>query len=206
MSESPGPPVIWPRLGRMMPSPNAGARGAPITNVVATTTGRDANKSSPDEGRGPPLGRRPQRPDDTNQADHRILDAGGPDHMVRRHVVTTMRSSAAAPRAAEGPLQQSSRRRRPRDRKRGIAVTLSRDAARSHSRGRTRGDGGCWTGALARYRLAPRRREMTFGRRSDSGLAAPRRTKAIAARGGDQGFHATRRHPRRAVRRLSVGP
>ncbi len=35
-----------------MPSPNAGARGAPITNVVATTTGRDANKYSPDEGRG----------------------------------------------------------------------------------------------------------------------------------------------------------
>ena len=55
-------------------------------------------------------------------------------------------------------------------RMRGIAVTPSREAARSHSRGGSRGDGGCWTGPLARYRLAPRRREITFGRQGTSRL------------------------------------
>ena len=41
--ESPRPPVIWPRLATAWtPSPNAGARVAPITNEVAPTTGRDA--------------------------------------------------------------------------------------------------------------------------------------------------------------------
>ena len=34
----------------------------------------------------------------------------------------------------------------------------------SHSRGRSRGDGECETGPLARYWLASRRREITFGR------------------------------------------
>jgi len=45
---------------------------------------------------------------------------------------------------------------------RGTAVTPSRDAARSHSRGRNRGDGGCGTGPLAHYRLAPPGREITL--------------------------------------------
>jgi hypothetical protein len=105
-SESPGP------------AGHLGARVAPITEVVPPTTGRDANKSSPDEVRGTPLGRRPRRPDDTNQADHRILDAGGPDHMVRRHVVTDQ----CDPAAPEGPSQRSSRRPRPRDWKRGEPI------------------------------------------------------------------------------------
>jgi hypothetical protein len=44
------PPVIWPRLvTAWMPAPNAGARVAPITDEVAHTTARDANKSQPDE-------------------------------------------------------------------------------------------------------------------------------------------------------------
>jgi hypothetical protein len=43
MSESPGPPVIWPRLATAWtPSPNAGARVVPTPNEVPTTTGRDA--------------------------------------------------------------------------------------------------------------------------------------------------------------------
>jgi hypothetical protein len=46
----------------------------------------------------------------------------------------------------------------------GIAAAPSREAARSHSCGRSRGDGRCGTGPLARYRLAPRRREITLGR------------------------------------------
>ena len=64
---------------------------------------------------------------------------------------------------------------------RGIAVTPSRDAARSHLRGRSRGDGGCWTGALARYRLAPRRREMTFGRPRTRPVGTAQMVKAIVA-------------------------
>jgi hypothetical protein len=65
-----------------------------------------------------------------------------------------------------GGSQQSRPRSRRDCRNRGIAVMPSRDAARSHSRGRSRGDGEGRTGPLARYRLAPRRREITFGRQS----------------------------------------
>jgi len=37
------PPIIWPRLSTArMPSINAGARVAPITNEFTTTTVRDA--------------------------------------------------------------------------------------------------------------------------------------------------------------------
>ena len=62
---------------------------------------------------------------------------------------------------------------------RGIAVTPSREAARSHSRGRSRGDGGCGTGPLARHRLAPRRREITFGRQRNSPMQSAGTAKAI---------------------------
>ena len=67
---------------------------------------------------------------------------------------------------------------------RGIAVTPSRDAARSHLRGRSRGDGRCGTRPLARYQLAPRRREITFGRQSASALRNGPAMKAIFARRG----------------------
>jgi hypothetical protein len=67
------------------------------------------------------------------------------------------------------------------DRSRGIAVTPSREAALSHSRGRSRGDGGCEPGPLARYRLAPRRRETTFGRHSSSSFRGGRSSKAITS-------------------------
>ncbi len=55
---------------------------------------------------------------------------------------------------------------------RGFAVAPSREAARSHSRGRSRGDGECETGPLARYWLASRRREITFGRQSTTARSA----------------------------------
>jgi hypothetical protein len=48
------PPVIWPRSSTArMPSINAGARVAPITNKFTTTTVCDAKKSCPEEGLGP---------------------------------------------------------------------------------------------------------------------------------------------------------
>ena len=56
-----------------MPSPNAGARVAPITNEVATTTGRDAKKSSPDEGRGTHSADKPNA-QQRNQAHDSIRD------------------------------------------------------------------------------------------------------------------------------------
>ena len=59
------------------------------------------------------------------------------------------------------------RQTRPHNRGRGIAVTPSRGAALSHSRGTGLGDDRCRTGPLARYRLAARRREITFGRQRD---------------------------------------
>jgi hypothetical protein len=77
---------------------------------------------------------------------------------------------------------RSSRRPVRRYRVRGIAVTPSRQAARSHSCGRSRGDGGCGTGPLARYRLAPRRREIRFGRQCDHVARGAPRTRAIAGR------------------------
>jgi hypothetical protein len=55
----------------------------------------------------------------------------------------------------------------------------SRDAGRSHSRGRSRGDGGCGTNPLARYRLAPRRPEITFCRRSNRAGVSGSAMKAI---------------------------
>jgi hypothetical protein len=46
----PRPPVIWPRfVTAWMPAQNAGARVAPVTNEVASTIGRDANKYELDE-------------------------------------------------------------------------------------------------------------------------------------------------------------
>ena len=45
---------------------------------------------------------------------------------------------------------------------------------------RTRGDGGCGIGPLARGQLAPCRRSITFGRQRDSELDVAPRTKAIA--------------------------
>lgn len=95
-SESPGAPVIWPCLTTAwMPSPNTGARGAPITIVVATTTGRDAKKSSPDEARDPLLGRRPDDPTTRMRQITEFPTPGGPDQTVRRHLLTTNASSAS---------------------------------------------------------------------------------------------------------------
>jgi hypothetical protein len=71
---------------------------------------------------------------------------------------------------------------------RGVAVTPLRDVAQSHSRGRSRRDGGRGTGPLARYRLAPHRREITFGRHSSGPLRdcsnreSTRQRDAISAR------------------------
>ena len=62
-------------------------------------------------------------------------------------------------------------------------MTPSREAARSHSRGRRRGDDGCGTGPLARYRLAPRRREVAFGRYSDSAVKRVPNAEAIVRAG-----------------------
>ena len=64
-----------------------------------------------------------------------------------------------------------------------IAVTPSGDAARSHLRGGRLGGGGCGTRSLARDRLAPRRRETTFGRRSASRLGARSRGESDRQRG-----------------------
>lgn len=62
-SESPDPPVVWPRFANArMRTLNAGARVAPTTIEIATTIGRDAKKSSPDEGRGSALERQSQPP------------------------------------------------------------------------------------------------------------------------------------------------
>jgi hypothetical protein len=80
-------------------------------------------------------------------------------------------------RAHEFRRNQSPHTPRRDDRVRGIAVTPSRDAARSLLRGRGRCDGGRWTGPLAHYRLAPRRREITFGRQCDSRTRRGRMTK-----------------------------
>jgi hypothetical protein len=55
------------------------------------------------------------------------------------------------------------RRRRARSWHSSDAVTRRRAIALTRQ---SRGDGGCRTAPLARYRLAPRRREITFGRRS----------------------------------------
>jgi hypothetical protein len=49
---------------------------------------------------------------------------------------------------------------------------------------RSLGDGGCGTGPLARYRLAPRRGEITFGRHCDSAVFAPLDPNAIVAPAG----------------------
>lgn len=103
-SESPGPPVIWPCLTTAwMPSPNTGARGAPITIVVATTTGRDAKKSSPDEARDPLLGR---RPDDPTTRMRQITEFPTPAVRTRRFAGTCsqpMHRQPRGPSAAEGP-------------------------------------------------------------------------------------------------------
>ena len=89
------PPVIWLRLANApMRALDAGARIAPITNEVATTTGSDANRSSPDEGRGTPLGKQSQRPHEANQRHHRHPPPIVPDQLVRRHVRATFTASA----------------------------------------------------------------------------------------------------------------
>ena len=78
---------------------------------------------------------------------------------------------------------------------RGIAVTPSRDAARSQLQGGSRGG----TGPLAPHRLAPRRREMAVGRRrarwrnDDLSMGAIQLRRPPA----HEGRHAGR--PRRAV-------
>jgi len=61
-----------------------------------------------------------------------------------------------------------------------------------------RGDGGCEPSSLARYRLAPRRREITFGRLCDSAALASDRSKAIVAV-GDVPRSRTRVAPRHEV-------
>jgi hypothetical protein len=65
---------------------------------------------------------------------------------------TQVRHATPAGAGARHWRMQSSPRASPRDWICGIAVTPSREAARSHSCGRRRGDGGCGTGPLARYR------------------------------------------------------
>ena len=89
-----------------------------------------------------------------------LLSAQSYSAVGRRPVQTAglprSRGDAAVRRAREG------------DSSRGIAVTPSRDTARSHLRGRSRDDGGCGTGSLARYRLAPRPCEVALGRLCDS--------------------------------------
>jgi len=102
-----------------------------------------------------------------------------PGAVARDRLVAT----ATAGRGGRALRMRSCRRRRPGDRKRGIAVTPSREAARSHSRGRRRGDGGCGPGPLARNRLAPRRREITFGRQRNRRASMGSVTKAIVDAG-----------------------
>jgi hypothetical protein len=113
-----------------MPSPNAGARGASITDVVAITTGRDADKSSPDEGRGRHSADDPDAPAIPIR---QIPEASTPPVLTiwfARHVVTTEAIVSRGARAAEGPLQRSSPRPHPRDRKRGEpAARLPAEAA-----------------------------------------------------------------------------
>jgi len=62
----------------------------------------------------------------------------------------------------------------PPHRIRGIAVTPSPEAARSRSRGKGGAMVGAGPGSLARHRLAPRRREITFGRRRHRRFVAHR--------------------------------
>ena len=103
-----------------------------------------------------------------------------------------------------GGRQQSRPRSRRDCRNRGIAVTPSREAARSHSRGRSRGGGRCGTGPLARHRLAPRRREITFGRRCTRELRgrsrseSDRRRVALFPRGTQDDARRRRFETRRA--------
>jgi hypothetical protein len=125
--------------------------------------------------------------------DHRALTTRRSPRLVQSWRTRSLRaqessSAPAAGRVARLGLRislamQSSRRSRRDSSVRGIAVTPSRDAARSHLRGRTRGDGGCGADSLARYRLAPRRREITFGRRSASKLTTAKNMNAIVRAG-----------------------
>ena len=63
------------------------------------------------------------------------------------------------------------------------AVTRRRAIALTR---RSRGDGGCRTAPLAGYRLAPRRREITFGRQSETSISSGENTDAIVrAREGE---------------------
>jgi hypothetical protein len=122
LSESPGPPVIWPRLATAWtPSQNAGARGAPITNVVATTTGRDANKSRRTRATVPHSADNPEPPTTPMRQN---TESSTPAVLTIWFAGTRSRPtrSSARPSAAEGPLQRSSRRARPRDWKRGEPV------------------------------------------------------------------------------------
>ena len=102
-----------------------------------------------------------------------------------------------------------------RDGVRGEAVVPSREAARSHSRGRSRGDGECGTGPLARYRLAPRRREITFGRqgtRESAGLTTAKASSAasedaaVREPGNNDDLHPTAVRSRSSPLGSSSGP
>ena len=70
-----------------MPSPNAGARVAPITTEVATNDRARREKVPPDEDRGSPLGRQAQRHDETNQPHQSHPPPIGLNQLDRRHVL-----------------------------------------------------------------------------------------------------------------------
>ena len=104
------------------------------------------------------------------------------DGAVRLPRLQQRRRAPAPPECGTGTFPRLLRAgavARSHDCRRGIAVTPSRDPARSHSRGRRRGDGACGPGSLARDRLAPGRREITFGRRCDRPLEPGLNVKAI---------------------------
>ena len=156
---------------------------SPRRSLLLRPTERRA-LSPPRRRGGPGSGRLLQRP-----ADEQSCGAGRPCWCSsrRKRDRASCRSSGGGRWLYRAHNSWITGRPRPRGRRddcnRGIAVTPSREAARSHSRGRRRGDGGCGTGPLARYRLAPRRREITFGRLSDSTAFRLRDPNAIASAG-----------------------